>query len=71
MLSEGTVSYKAWKETPIPLYTKFYFFDMLNAEDFELNHANPVVEERGPYTFRYSAYGLVSQDHHYNFTSGK
>ena len=63
VLSEGTVSYNAWKETPIPLYTKFYFFDMLNFEDFELNHANPVVEERGPYTFRYSAYCLVSQDH--------
>ena len=47
------MSYKAWEETPIPLYTKFYLFDMLNAEDFEMNHAKPIVEERGPYTFRY------------------
>jgi len=67
VLSEGTVSYKAWKETPIPLYTKFYFFDMLNVEDFELNHANPVVEERGPYTFR-QVEKKVNITHHSNGT---
>ena len=51
-MSEGTACYKAWQETPIPVYTKFYFFDMLNAEDFVMNQAKPVVKERGPYTFR-------------------
>ena len=32
MIKEGTASYAAWKETPIPVYTKFYFFDMLNPQ---------------------------------------
>ena len=32
VIKEGTASYAAWKETPIPVYTKFYFFDMLNPQ---------------------------------------
>jgi len=52
VVQEGTKTYDAWKQTPIPVYTKFYFFNMLNAEDFEQNHGKPILEERGPYTFR-------------------
>ena len=32
VIKEETASYGAWKETPIPVYTKFYFFDMLNPQ---------------------------------------
>ena len=32
VIKEGTASYAAWRETPIPVYTKFYFFDMLNPQ---------------------------------------
>ena len=32
VIKDGTASYAAWKETPIPVYTKFYFFDMLNPQ---------------------------------------
>ena len=39
-------------ETPIPVYTKFYFFDMLNPSDLFHNHEKPILEERGPYVFR-------------------
>jgi len=52
VVREGTKTFDAWQATPIPVYTKFYFFNMLNAEDFEKNHGKPIVEERGPYTFR-------------------
>ena len=30
MIKEGTAAFQAWLETPVPVYTKFYFFDMLN-----------------------------------------
>ena len=32
VIKEGTASYAAWKKTPIPVFTKFYFFDMLNPQ---------------------------------------
>ena len=52
-IKDGTASYNAWVETPMPVYTKFYFFDMLNPRDLFHNHEKPILEERGPYTFRY------------------
>jgi len=52
VIKEGTASYAAWKETPIPVYTKFYFFDMLNPQELFHRHEMPILEERGPYTFR-------------------
>jgi len=51
-IKEGTASYNAWVETPLPVYTKFYFFDMLNPRDLFHKHEKPILEERGPYTFR-------------------
>ena len=55
-IKDGTASYNAWVETPMPVYTKFYFFDMLNPRDLFHNHEKPILEERGPYTFRYVYY---------------
>ena len=51
-MQEGTSSYDAWKETPIPVFTKFYFFDMVNPEELFHNKEMPVLMEQGPYTFR-------------------
>ena len=52
MVREGTASYKAWKETPIPVFTKFYFFDMVNPRELFHSKEMGILEERGPYTFR-------------------
>jgi len=52
VIKEGTAAYNAWVETPIPVYTKFYFFDMINPRDLFHSHEKPILEERGPYTFR-------------------
>jgi len=52
VIKEGTASYAAWKKTPIPVFTKFYFFDMLNPQELFHRHEMPILEERGPYTFR-------------------
>ena len=51
-MQEGTASYNAWKETPIPVYTKFYFFDMANPQDLFMSHEMPILLEQGPYVFR-------------------
>ena len=53
MIEEGTAAYNAWVETPIPVFTKFYFFDMINPRDLFHSHEKPILEEKGPYTFRY------------------
>ena len=52
MIEEGTAAYNAWVETPIPVYTKFYFFDMINPSDLFHSHEKPILEERVLYTFR-------------------
>ena len=57
-IREGTAAYKAWVETPVPVYTKFYFFDMLNPTELFHNHEKPILEERGPYVFRWGLYIL-------------
>ena len=53
VIEEGTAAHKAWAETPIPVYTKFYFFSLLSDPELYLRHEKPLVEERGPYTFRF------------------
>ena len=52
MVREGTASYNAWKETPIPVFTKFYFFDMVNPRELFHSKEMPILVEQGPYTFR-------------------
>ena len=37
----------------MPVYTKFYFYSITNPEEFQLNHAKPILEEKGPYVFRW------------------
>ena len=51
-IEPGTAAYDAWKETSIPMYTKFYFFDMVNPKELFHNHEKPILQEKGPYTFR-------------------
>jgi hypothetical protein len=53
VIEEGTAAYNAWVETPMPVYTKFYFFDLVSPRNLFYSHEKPVIEERGPYTFRF------------------
>ena len=52
VVEEGTRTFQAWQKSPVPAYTEFYFFNMLNEEDFLSNRVKPILEEKGPYTFR-------------------
>ncbi|XP_022244207.1 lysosome membrane protein 2-like, partial [Limulus polyphemus] len=51
-LSNGTEAYTNWKDIPVPLYMRFYVFNVTNPYDVILNASKPVVREIGPYTFR-------------------
>ena len=39
-----------WAKVSVPIHFKVYVFDVMNRLDFE-NGAQPIVKERGPYTF--------------------
>ena len=47
MIEEGTAAFTAWVETPIPVYTKFYFFELISPRHLFHSHEKPVLEERG------------------------
>ena len=48
----GSAAYAAFVETPIPVMTSFYFFDILNPRKIVETREKPILKERGPYTFR-------------------
>ena len=48
VVQEGSASYAAWLETPIPTYTKFHFFSMLNPRELFHRKEMPILEEVCP-----------------------
>ncbi|XP_076360019.1 protein croquemort-like [Tachypleus tridentatus] len=51
-IKEGSESYGYWKEPPIPIYIRFYFFHLVNPEGVWSLTEKPNFKEMGPYTFR-------------------
>lgn len=52
-LTPTSTVYNMWKETPIPMYLKFYFFNWTNPHVFnESSNEKPILTEIGPYVFR-------------------
>ncbi|XP_012221214.1 protein croquemort-like isoform X3 [Linepithema humile] len=52
-LTPTSISYSMWKETPIPMYLKFYMFNWTNPHEFQSSRdAKPHFEQMGPYVFR-------------------
>ncbi len=50
-LQPGTLQYKMWTESPVPIYLKFHLFNMTNSEEVMENKTKPILQELGPYTF--------------------
>ena len=70
-MKEGTEAFKAWQATPLPVYSKIYFFSILNPEDVVVNHAKPILVEKGPYVFRLvTPSGALPRDFHLDTTRG-
>lgn len=50
-LVENSFLYPIWRDLPLPIYKRLYFFNITNAEDFVYNGAAMQVEEVGPYVY--------------------
>ncbi|XP_035232833.1 lysosome membrane protein 2-like [Stegodyphus dumicola] len=51
-LVNNTILYNIWKDLPLPIYEKIYFFNVTNAENFINNNEILKVQEVGPYTYK-------------------
>src|SRR6218665_735466 len=45
-------SYPLWRDLKIPIYEKFYFFNVTNAADVMNKGAKPNLKEVGPFVFK-------------------
>ncbi|XP_056281431.1 platelet glycoprotein 4 [Pseudoliparis swirei] len=52
VIESGTTAYDNWVAAGPGVYRQFWFFDVQNAEEVLLNGSDPVVVEKGPYTYR-------------------
>ena len=51
-LLNGSDSYQNWLEPSAPVFMQFWVFHIVNPDDIVKNKSKPIVEERGPYTYR-------------------
>lgn len=49
---EGSRVFESWKRPPPPVYMEYFFFNVTNLDEF-LAGAKPVVNQVGPYTYRW------------------
>lgn len=66
-LRDGTLQYKMWTQPPVPMYLKFYLFNVTNSRDVVENNSKPILQQLGPYTFR-ETHVRVNVQRHDNFT---
>lgn len=60
--SKNEMTYTMWKDVPVPFFMSVYFFNVLNPKEI-LAGEKPMVEQRGPYVYRYSQGGPLSKAH--------
>lgn len=51
-LEPSSQTYPMWLQPPVPIYQKFYFYNVTNAIDIEQRGHKPVLQEIGPFTYR-------------------
>lgn len=51
-LTNGSMNYDMWVESPIPIYFEIFFFNWTNHEDVHNHSIKPHFTEMGPYVFR-------------------
>ena len=52
-LKNGSDALSTWKDPPVPVYMKYYVFDVTNAKEVLANRSKPVLVQKGPYFYRY------------------
>jgi len=51
-LTPTSHSFPLWREPPVPIYQRFYFFNVSNAQEIEQRGQKPQLEQVGPFTYR-------------------
>nr|XP_027202619.1 scavenger receptor class B member 1-like isoform X1 [Dermatophagoides pteronyssinus] len=51
-IAEGSETFEKWKQIPMPVYYRYYFFNVSNPIEIERNGERPQVREIGPFTYR-------------------
>lgn len=51
VLDPSSEIYSSWQRAPIPIYLKYYFFNMTNPDEIMAGTEKPRLQEVGPYTF--------------------
>lgn len=49
---KNELTYTMWRDVPVPFFMSVYFFHVLNPAEI-LKGEKPMVEQRGPYVYRY------------------
>ncbi|RWS20922.1 platelet glycoprotein 4-like protein, partial [Leptotrombidium deliense] len=51
-LHKDSDAFGRWAKLTVPMYMKFYFFDVLNVDEVLNGLSQPIVAQKGPYVFR-------------------
>ncbi|XP_054166724.1 protein croquemort-like [Oppia nitens] len=65
ILTPDGESYRLWRDLPVPIYLKFYLFNVTNAQQIQSSGAKPELKQIGPFVYRVN----VRKDG-VNFTDG-
>ena len=67
VLRPGSPTFKAGRKSSVPIHSKYYFFNVLNAEEVRQGKT-PVVEQRGSYSYIAHTEKINITWHHVNAT---
>jgi hypothetical protein len=52
VLNPKNPSFELWKDLPLPIFQKFYFFNVTNPSEVQKNGDRPRLQEVGPFVYR-------------------
>ena len=55
-IEPGHATYEQLQNPTPPLWKSFYFFNLTNPKEFEEGSEVPKLEEKGPYSYRYTVW---------------
>ncbi|XP_067324948.1 platelet glycoprotein 4 [Anolis sagrei] len=64
IIENGTIAFENWVVPGSPVFRQFWFFDVQNPEDVKKNGSQPIVKQKGPYTYRIRYLAKENITHH-------
>ncbi|KAF7246653.1 Platelet glycoprotein 4 [Varanus komodoensis] len=68
VIEDGTTAYQNWVVPGSAVYRQFWFFDVQNPDAVIKNGSQPVLEQKGPYTYRVRYLAKENITEHPDFT---